>query len=752
MQNAFPHKLLTILCICLSSLPLTLNAGGGEYYSSFYKDNGFNILYDGLLNETRIARTSSQSPSVYNGVQYEQHDAKKTYNLLVWQRFLRKTTDEIEAIVYRGELSADLPIEVSDYLHFVQLQQPLVNPDDVWNEIPAERAQRKQQQHNAVNQAIAAAEEKLKTVKTPFIRQRYVFLMIRLAHYSAQYDQALQLYARYTSDIDKLQNEVAQWIYSLRAGALQHIGKFAESAYAFAKVFSRTRSLKMSSHLDFRIKTDAQWDALMTLCKNNDEKALMHYMRALKSNANSLQELQQVYQLAPNSSWVNALLFRELEFVQFARGGNGKLQTKILIDDVDRYAWSEKNQATPQKIARRTDYLNKLSQIVATIKTDNKRRDLFLVDYATLYLRLLSQQPITIADVTDFQQKYAYTTRTQYTTGLAYFVYLENLKSIDANSEQTISTYLEKIQPKTKKEAWEVDDVMDYTYNKLAPLYVKSKQKGKAYIAQHNGYIDPDEILVGQLRELNSLAQQENPHFLIKQMTRALRDLLTGDEYTKGRPIEEMIARKYLAAGLFEQAKEKLDTLPQDTLLEKTAYNPFTTSKSGNNRIKSTQKTLLGFTETMLTLQQQIATTPDDANAHFLLATAYYNMTWFGNSPMIVRYNRSTYQWNKGEIDLSKAKKHYELALQYATDKELTAKTLYALAKIEEKELGIALDTDNRGRWPNDYNEYDYMSAAKFKKAQGFGKYFKKIDAYKDTKYFKEVIQQCADYQLYSGR
>ncbi len=284
------------------------------------------------------------------------------------------------------------------------------------------------------------------------------------------------------------------------------------------------------------------------------------------------------------------------------------------------------------------------------------------------------------------------------------------------------------------------------------PLYVKSKQKGKAYIAQHSGHIDPDEILVGQLRELNSLAQQANPHFLTQQMTRALRHLLAGDEYTQGKPIEEMIARKYLAAGLFEQAKEKLDTLPQDTLLEKTVYNPFTTSKSGNNRIKSTPKTLSSFTDTLLTLQQQIATTPNDANAHFLLATAYYNMTWFGNSPMIVRFSRSTDRWNKGEIDLSKAKKHYELALQYAADKELKAKALYALAKIEEKEIGIALDTENRGVWPDGYDRYDYQSAAKFKKAQGFGKYFKQIDGYKETEYFKEVIQQCADYKLYSGR
>jgi len=747
MRNAFLIQPLKILCIFLSSFPIALYAGGGEEYSSFYKDNGFNILYDGLLDEVRIARTSSHAPSVYSGIAYDKYGAEKTYNLLVWQRFLRKTTNEIEAIVYRGELSNDLPADVSDYLRFVQLQQPLVNPDEVWNETPEERALRKQTQQEAANSAIGLAEKNLQSVKTPFVRQRYVFLMIRLAHYSAQYDKALNLYKQYVQDIDKLPNEVAQWTYSLRAGALQHTGKLAESAYAFAKVFAHSRTLKMSSHIDFRIKTDAQWDTLMTLCKNNEEKALMHYMRALKTNANSLQELQQVYQLAPHSVWVNALLLRELEFVQFARGDQGKIQRQLLIDDINRYQ-PLKKQITPQKTARRTQYLIELSTIVTTMQAGKKRHDLFLVDYAALYLRLLMQKQVTVTDVEAFQQKYSHTTRSQYAVALAYFVYLENLQTIDAASEQTISSYLQRIQPYLDKDAWQ-DDVMDYTYIKLAPLYVKSKQRGKAYIAKHNGHIDADEILVGELRALNTLAQQPNPTLLIQKMTSAFTSLINGDSYTEGKPLAEMIARKYLAAGLFEKAQEKLQTLPKDKLWQ-TAYNPFTTSKSGNNRIKSTPKNLLTFTETLLTLQQQIATTPHDANAHFLLATAYYNMTWFGNSPMILRYHRSTYHWSsslyhrsQGEIDFTKAKKHYELALHYTDDDpELKVKTLYALAKIEKNVIDIQMNSD-------DDPSFSYKKRIETRKQQGFGKYFDKIQAYKDTDYFNEVIQQCADYKFY---
>lgn len=755
MQNVFLRTLLTLLCVSLSSVPLTLYAGGGEDYSSFYKDNGFNILYDGLLHESRIARTHSHAASVYSGVQYEQHAAKKSYNLRVWKRFLNKPQDEVEAIVYRGELSADLSDEIKDYLQFVQLQQAIINPEPVWNETPAEKLQRQKKYRNDTNQAIASAETKLKATQSPFLRQRYVFLMIRLAHYSQQYARALQLYASHSKDINKLPNEVAQWIYSLRAGALKRTGKVAKAAYAFAKVFSNTRTIAMSSHLDFQIKTDAQWNDLMALCQNNDEKALMHYMRALKTNANSLQELTQLYQLAPNAVWVNTLLLRELEFVQFARGDNGNIEKRLLIDDINRY---DNVKLTPQKIERRKNYLNKLKKIVATIRTEKKRHDLFLVDYATLYLRLLSQQPVTVADVTAFQQKYAHSKRTAYTTALAYFVYLENLQSIDKNSEQTIANYLAKIKPQIEAEAWNTgwvqNDVMDYTYSKLAPLYVKSKQQGKAYIARNKGRIDPDQILVGELRDLNALAQQSNPHFLTQQMTESLHQLIKGDKYTKGSTVTEMIARKYLAAGLIAEAKEKLATLPSNSIVKKTVYNPFTTSKSGNNRIKSTSKSLSEFIDTMLILQQQIATQPNDANAHFLLATAYYNMTWFGNSPMLVSYYRSTYQWSEGNIDFTNAKKHYELALQYADNRELKAKALYALAKIEENELGIALDKDNTGRWPDAYYQQGYKSyqaAIDYKKAQGLGKYFKQIKAYEDTEYFKEVIQQCADYQFYGG-
>ena len=37
-------------------------------------------------------------------------------------------------------------------------------------------------------------------------------------------------------------------------------------------------------------------------------------------------------------------------------------------------------------------------------------------------------------------------------------------------------------------------------------------------------------------------------------------------------------------------------------------------------------------------------------------------------------------------------------------------------------------------------------------KAQGLGKYFRKLKTYEDTDYFRQVISQCADYRYFHSQ
>ena len=112
-------------------------------------------------------------------------------------------------------------------------------------------------------------------------------------------------------------------------------------------------------------------------------------------------------------------------------------------------------------------------------------------------------------------------------------------------------------------------------------------------------------------------------------------------------------------------------------------------------------------------------------------------MTWFGNSPLIVRPRRSTYTWTGGALDLTGPKHHYGLALKHAKDDELKAAALYGLAKVELAETRMSMVRRSKNLW---------LSATinpSMLKAYGYGQNFRKLIAYRHTDYYREVIQSC---------
>lgn len=745
----------------------------------FYYSKSLDVLYGELVKQ-HFVRRRSYFPGSYNSDEYDESQVTETYNLQAWGNYLKVSAEDAKAIVYERneEKLATQPEAVKTYLGLVAKQEPVANQGDPRWLTKEEQQQQKEENQKLGKEVITAIHQQLETERDAFLRQRYAYLLIRMLHYTGQYPDVLNEYQRRAADIQQPDKEVAIWTGLLYAGALQRTDKRAEAAYQFATLFTKTDTKKLQAQLNFSIKTDEEWSALMGLCQNKDEQALMHFVRALRVNANSLAELKSVYALAPDSDWFDTMLFRELEFAQFADHVPGNeaepwlqasraINKEVLIDDLKAYEEAKTEQVKQKLRDRRRQYLSQLSEWVDQVKQDKKRKDLFLVDYAALYLKVLSAQPIAAADVSAFLAAYPNDARLPYVKPLDHLVYLENLSAIDPSSEVALADKLtavealeKPINPAGGDDEYNnpykrrTQDIMTYTYAKLEPLYFNAKQPGKAYLAKQRGDIALDEIKVSEIRELQALQAKTAPNRLEQKMVADFTKAFGGIDYETNQFVlnndpNELVARKYLFAGSLDQAK--IAALEAKNTLFKTTYNPFTTGRSGNNRVKSKPMTLLEVINTMQSLETKAKSNPSDAQNQFLLGTAYYNMTWFGNSPMLTKTERSTISWKKGETDFSKARTHYELALQHSTNRELKVKTLYALAKIEEDEFYIQQEkqgTDLYKYWPHGSND-QYPKAVKFAKKNGLGTYFKQIRAYEDTQYFKEVIKQCADYQYY---
>lgn len=745
----------------------------------FYYSKSLDILY-GELVKAHFVRRYSYFPGSYSSDEYDESNATETYNLKAWAGYLKVSPEDARAIVY--DRNADKLVSQSDavkaYLSVVVKQEPIADQGDSRWLSKEEQKQQRAENLKLGNTLIGEINQQLETEKDAFLRQRYAYLLVRILHYTGQYPEAISTYERLSADIQQPNKEVAIWTDLLYAGALQRSGKRAESAYQFATRFAETETKKLQAQLNFSIKTDEEWTALMALCKDDDERALMHFVRALRVNANTQEELKAVYALAPDSDWFDAMLFRELEFVQFADhvpGGPDQpwlqasrgINKDVLIDDLKAYE-DAKTESAKQKLRdRRTQYLARFSQFIDQVKQDKKRKDLFLTDYAAVYLKQLSGEAITVADVSTFLAAYPDDLRVPYVKPLQHLVYLENLDAIDPASETVIANDLvaaEKLEKSISSDIWEdeynnpykrrTQDIMTYTYAKLEPLYVSANQPGKAYLAKQRGDIVLDGISAEEIKELQTLQAKKSPNRLEQKMAadfvKAFGEIdFETKAFTPTTDPNELIARKYLAAGKFDQAKTAAEAAEHK--LFKTTYNPFTTGRSGNNRVPSKPRTLLQVIETMQALEKQANSDPSDAQAQFLLATAYYNMTWFGNSPNLIRTYRSTVSWKKGVTDFSKAREHYERVVQQTTDRELKVKALYALAKIEKNELYIKQaknGSEFNKYWPHG-DDTSYPESTQFAKKKGLGENFKKIRDYEDTQYFNDVIKQCADYNYY---
>lgn len=748
----------------------------------FYYSKSLDILYGELVPQ-HFVRRRSYFPGSYNSDEYDEAQVTETYNLQAWGNYLKVAAEDARAIVYERDADklASQPEAVKTYLGIVAKQEPVANQGDPRWLSKEEQQQQKEESEKLGKEVIGAIKQQLGSEKDGFLRQRYAYLLIRLLHYTGQYPQVLSEYTRLAPDIQQPDKEVAIWTGLLYAGALQRMGKRAEAAYQFATIFPQTDTKKLQAQLNFSIKTDAEWSALMALCKSGDEKALMHFVRALRVNANSLEELKSIYALAPDSGWFDAMLFRELEFAQFADSVPGNeadpwlqasrgINRNVLIDDLGAYEEAKTAEAKQKLRERRSQYLTQLSQLVEQVRQDKKRKDMFLSDYAALYLKLLSAQPVVVADVRGFLSAYPNDPRLPYAKPLEHLVYLESLGGIDAASELVMAdnmSAVEALEKPLNKEGGDDEytspykrrtlDIMTYTYAKLEPLYATAKQPGKAYLARRRGNVSLDGIKVDEIRELQALQAKPAPNRLEQKMAADFAKAFGEIDYDTGKfalntDASELIARKYLAAGSLDKAKTAAEEASDK--LFKTTYNPFTTGRSGNNRVKSKALTLLQVIDTMQSLESKASSNPTDAQNLFLLGTAYYNMTWFGNSPLLPRTERSTMSWKNGETDLGKARKYYELALQHATDRELQAKTLYALAKIEQDEF--YMQQEKKGVSLEDYWSHSrskpYAKVVQLARKNGFGTYFKQIRAYEDTRYFKDVIKQCADYRYYFAR
>ncbi|RBQ27078.1 MULTISPECIES: hypothetical protein [Arcobacteraceae] len=659
------------------------------------KDNIFLQLSEDLKN-----------PGIYNEVIYKYNSENKTKNIKELEKEFqnRYSFEQIEEFLYKRQNLNNLrDKDFLEYIKFAEIQEKCVTYN-YYNPKPEN-----------CGDLTKIALNNLEKVESSYFKLRYFYLAFRLSHFNKQ--EPLKIYEKYKYLLDQSDSIVKDWIQGIYSGALIKDGQKIQGVYEFTKLFDVAINKHLSLYNFHHIKTQEEFDELLNLTKNSDEKTKIYALRALDDSSNVIEEMQNIYKIDNNSKWLDFLLYREL------------LKSQTYFNAIYYEYFQDDKQSEVENIFYKK-YIEFLKDI--------KKEDRYLVDLSLIYFNIYTENFTEAKKIMNsLLDKYPNSHEVQVAS---YILYLNSLTKIDEKIENEIISKIDMLIDNNHSS----NSIYEYTLETLEKRYKKQGLDFDQFLVRNALYSTLDEI------DLKTFRTYEE--FLDKPQTSKLKQYLQNRfklQMKNGSSPFDITKLSLLINNLLFQ--EALDTkLPiLDTKIE---FNPFNGLIRGNNRSgKKEQLTIKEFLEKIIVIQKELEKNPNSVMDNFLYANALYNLSYFGNSDRITTVYRSSYsihtpKMQKEKLDL--AIKHYNIALNKSKDKEFKAKLTYMISKAYLSIADLSIEKD---RW-NYYNQSKYNYGTVYEKflQDNGAKYFDNLkDNFSDTKYYQELISSCGDFRTY---
>ncbi|WP_314510131.1 hypothetical protein [Xanthocytophaga agilis] len=579
-----------------------------------------------------------------------------------------------------------------DYLIFAKTCEPFALEGDDWTV-------ETKQVNPQIIKLISKAEQTYQTEQNPFLKLRYAYQAIRLAHYVRSYAKAISLYDKLVAPLNT-ESPIKYWALGHKAGAIRRSGQNnALAAYLFSVVFDKSESKRINSYYSFSITNDADWQKVLSMCKSNHEKATLHFLRAIQPDNLKLEEMKNIYILDPTSEYLDILLVREINKYE--------VKKSMKSEDLNTF---EKGSAGLKAF---------IFKVVSEGKNKNKALWTLALGYTDYLAGNAAEARKTFAQLPASSQTKE--VKQQIET-FELMIQLAELQKIDAVSEERLYQAIKK----TKSEA-----LQSLMVGVFARLYKKQGEAAKEFLSTNDLYTlrtSPNAQLIEQLlsftdkankttyeKELLAKIDKTTPKDVLLEMKATF--LLRADKLDEAEQIFSKLTYKY----------EDIEGIPtQDQL--KDCHECVEGSSEHFSKLQLIQQ--------IKALKKQAADT-DKAkalDATYKLGTIYYNTTYFGFAWRAMDYYRpygipsvSADDYTDCSHALDYYSKAAELAKQVG-NKELAAKSLFMAAKCEQN------------------NYYLYKAPKPDSYYEGLPPSY----APADRKYFTQLKQQYAATQFYS--
>ncbi|HEO65152.1 MAG TPA: hypothetical protein ENI73_04695 [Spirochaetes bacterium] len=705
------------------------------------------------VNPLRACGPYDDTPASYSffnpGQSLKQDDKPQNDNLLEWESFFKNKTTlkDIGQVVYKLKVK-DLQIvktnmekeaklqfkfqgnsllrylfskkklEVIDYLLFAKECEPYVGTYGGWDEPKIDK--------KAMKTLIKRGLKAYRKMKSPFIKLRYAYQITRLAHYAQDNQQTIKLYDQYAKPL-KVKSIMRYWALNHKAGALRRMKLYAKAAYLFSRVYDLCPSRRISAYRSFLIQTDAQWKQALALCKNNGEKATLHTLRALNPENNALEEMKAVYRLDPTSRHLKDIATKQIN------GLEGELLGYQLKDF---YPLGKKAPIHVRK------QLNDLIQFVNKVhgKQTGYGKTFWSITLAYLnYMGSNFDEASKLIKV--LKGQYMSTKLMDRVDRIDLLIQLTQLTKVGKQAENIL---YRKVMSHQIVSVFYRNSMEWFFLNVFEKLYEKQGEPGKAFFCNNTFYgllVSPK---IEVVNDLLKIADKPNKTAFEKDILGLIR------EDQKKQVLLEIKGTLKLADHKLKEAIRIFKQLPKSFRKD---YKPFQIASDpfqvifNDFRYKPSGKTYtkLSLAERLFELEQKAkVSTRTGLGDYYLLGTAYYNMTYYGNAWNAVDYYKSNYRSaddHDDYVDYSRPLKYFNTVMKSTKDGELAAKACFMAAKCEQAQFYSS----------KYYRDYDSNNSKNQNKL--FRKYFKELKTtYSDTKYYREVIKECGFFDHYVNK
>ncbi len=759
-------KIYSLLVIFFVSLLICIPAQPTKSCGPDLSFSGYSFLMPNIVDlDSEWAPYYFQFQNVYNYYDSAQLLQTKS-NLEEWQEIFCQQVEikDLEQIIYRSEvpalkrlrtavqnekypldprwrrnsfalhLKANRCLETVNYLIFAKECEPyVVSPDDRWA-APGRDA-------NKMQTLIEKGEKAFRKTRSNYIRLRYAYQLIRLAHYRKDYEQTLALHDRLLPRTDSIESIINDWILGHKAGAMMRLGQNVEASYLFSLIFARRPEKRHSAFKSFYVKTDEEWTACLLMCQDDHERANLYALRAGTSTAKVVEEMIKIYELDSQNAILELLLAREIK----------KLERDLLgLEFNDRKRENKMFHNLPRKGAPRE--LIALQEFVIRLVEEGRVRQPQLWQIARGYLEFLAGDDYAARQTFALikPQIINETLKTQLAT-FELALWIDNLEDIDNETEEEISDIITD-HPMYAR----FKDFPDFLNDRLAHAYREQGDVGKAFRCQYNLkhlLPNPDLAIINNLLEI---CRKEDK-------TRFEEALVTDRD---GNSLEnDLLDAKgtyYLARGQMETALEVFRLLPREAW-DKYKLNPFIEQLNDcldcpllRDTIEYNKVTMI---QRIFELEYRAkADFQHGAEYYYELGKAYYNITYFGHSWYVADFFRSGANWyydkdnvysdyyaplgNLENHDCSRARAYFERAAavaETAKNYELAARATFMAAKCEHNDYYLSKEYKWAG--PNQIPKFPAAYQRNFQLLR---------DRYAPTAFYQEAIAECKYFEAFT--